>query len=89
MRRGAAGCGLAASQIWLNGGESDEKFGNHRLRFGAQEPLVTLEIPQNRQSFLWKYLAKRGLDLEILGKKLGGPLFRRLGESPRNGAATA
>jgi hypothetical protein len=32
--------------------------------------LQPVEIPQNRQRFLWKYLEKKGLDLEILGKSL-------------------
>jgi hypothetical protein len=32
--------------------------------------LQAVEIPQNRQSNLWKNLEKKGLDLEILGKKI-------------------
>src|ERR1700722_7451288 len=34
--------------------------------------LQVIEIPQNRQRNLWKSLEKKGLDLEKLGKKLGG-----------------
>ena len=33
--------------------------------------LQTLEIPRNRQRFLWKSLEKKGSDLEMLGKTLG------------------
>src|SRR5277367_1662599 len=52
------------------------------------EVLQPLEIPQNRQSFLWKSLDENSLDLEKLARKLGGPsLFRRLCHpSPRRRA---
>ena len=41
------------------------------------EALQRLEIPQNRQSFLWKCLERTSGNLEKLGNKLGGsPLFR-------------
>ena len=41
--------------------------------------LQPLEIPQNRQSFLWKSLEKTSRDLESLEKRLSGaPRFRRL-----------
>jgi hypothetical protein len=39
--------------------------------------LQVIEIPQNRQSILWKNLEKKALDLEILGKKIC-----RLGHGP-------
>jgi hypothetical protein len=56
-------------------------------RFFGLRPSQPLEIPQNRQSFLWKCLEKTSGDLEKLGKKLGGsPLFRHLCPS-RNAAA--
>jgi hypothetical protein len=32
--------------------------------------LQVVEIPQNRQRILWKNLEKKGLVLEILGKKI-------------------
>ena len=34
-------------------------------------PLQPLEIPQNRQSFVWKSLDKNTLDLEKVGEKQG------------------
>jgi hypothetical protein len=37
------------------------------------EALQPIEIPQNRQSFLWKGLEKNKRDLERLAQKLGGP----------------
>jgi hypothetical protein len=44
---------------------------------GGFEGLQPLEIPQNRQSFLWKSLDKNMLDLEKLGKMQSTPpLFR-------------
>jgi hypothetical protein len=43
------------------------------------EPLQPLEIPQNRQRFIWKSLEKNGSVLEKLAEKLGSPpLFRHL-----------
>jgi hypothetical protein len=43
--------------------------------------LQPVEIPQNRQSFLWQ---KTSGDLEKLGERLGGaPLFYRLCSLPR------
>jgi hypothetical protein len=52
--------------------------------FGGLQPV---EIPQNRQSFLWKSLQKTSGDLEKLGERFGGaPLFRRLCSS-RDAAA--
>ena len=43
---------------------------------GALQPI---EIPQNRQSFVWKSLEKNDRDLEKLGEMQGGPpLFRHL-----------
>ena len=42
-----------------------------RLIESGLDLLQPFEIPQNRQRILWKSLAKNGLDLEILGKKLG------------------
>src|SRR5271154_1180567 len=36
------------------------------------EDLQPIEIPQNRQRNLWKSLEPNSLDLERLGKKLGG-----------------
>src|SRR5271163_850072 len=42
-----------------------------RLIKSGLDLLQPFEIPQNRQRILWKSLAKNGLDLEILGKKLG------------------
>jgi hypothetical protein len=38
----------------------------------ALEALQPIEIPQNRQRNLWKGLEQNSLDLEMLGKKLGG-----------------
>jgi len=35
--------------------------------------LQALEIPQNRQSFLWKSLEKTSGNLEMFGKSLQGP----------------
>ena len=49
-----------------------EKFGKHQRTFGT---LVTLEIPQNRQSFVWKSLEQNTRVLEKLGKRLGGRLY--------------
>jgi hypothetical protein len=41
--------------------------------------LQAFEIPQNRQSFLWKSLQKKSLNLEKFGKVQGGPpLFRHI-----------
>jgi hypothetical protein len=37
------------------------------------EALQPIEIPQNRQSFLWKGLEKNKRDLERLAKELGAP----------------
>jgi hypothetical protein len=46
------------------------------LGFGGLQPL---EIPQNRQSFVWKSLEQNTPDLEKLGEMQGGPpLFRHL-----------
>jgi hypothetical protein len=51
---------------------------NNTLGFGG---LQHVEIPQNRQSFVWKSLEQNTLDLEKLGETQGGPpLFRHLGE---------
>jgi hypothetical protein len=36
------------------------------------EALQPIEIPQNRLRNLWKGLEQNSLDLEMLGKKLGG-----------------
>jgi hypothetical protein len=36
------------------------------------EALQPIEIPQNRQSFLWKALEKNKRDLERFAQKLGG-----------------
>jgi hypothetical protein len=41
------------------------------------EALQPIEIPQNRQRNLWKGLEQNSLDLERLGKKLGGRRHRR------------
>jgi hypothetical protein len=52
--------------------------------------LQPVEIPQNRQSFLWKSLAKTSLILEMLGKMQGGaPLFRRLRLAARSNGILA
>jgi hypothetical protein len=37
------------------------------------EALQPIEIPQNRQSFLWKGLEKNKRDLERLAQELGAP----------------
>ena len=43
------------------------------------EPLQPLEIPQNRQRFIWKSLEQNSRYLEKLAEKLGSPpLFRHL-----------
>jgi hypothetical protein len=47
-----------------------KKFGEEPLDLEALQPI---EIPQNRQSFLWKGLEKNKRDLERLAQKLGGP----------------
>src|SRR5271168_1880238 len=56
------------------GGRRRKKFGNGlfgSLGLGALQPI---EIPQNRQNFLWKCLERNMRDLEKLAKKLGGRL---------------
>jgi hypothetical protein len=57
-------------------GWGGEKFGETSFRgLEACKPLKS----QNRQSFLWKSLQKKSLNLEKLGKVQGGPpLFRHL-----------
>src|SRR5271154_6229799 len=50
------------------------------------EPLQPLEIPQNRQSFLWKCLEKNSRVLEKLAIKFWrSPLFRNLRRRSSNG----
>jgi hypothetical protein len=52
--------------------------------------LQPVEIPQNRQNFLWESLAKTSLTLEMLGKMQGGaPLFRHLRLAPRSNGILA
>src|SRR5271169_63002 len=48
--------------------------------------LQAVEIPQNRQSFLWKSLEQNSLNLEKLVRmQRGPPLFRHLCSCPRAG----
>src|SRR6202167_5542255 len=42
---------------------------------GRLEAWYPLEIPQNRQSFVWKGLEQNTRVLEKLGKRLGGCLY--------------
>jgi hypothetical protein len=75
--RREAECGAAVAGIGPARGGSGKKFGETSfMGFGGLQPV---EIPQNRQSFLWKSLQKTSGDLEKLGEKAeGAPLFRRL-----------
>ena len=78
----AATDGDAGAQ--LKEADAAKRFGKG---FFGLRPLQPLEIPQNRQRFLWKCLEKTSGDLEKLEKRLGGsPLFRRL--CPSRNAAT-
>src|ERR1700691_3118251 len=71
--------GMRRSCGWNRAGARGERqkiWRNIIYGFGGLQPV---EIPQNRQSFLWKSLQKTSGDLEKLGEKAeGAPLFRRL-----------
>ena len=75
VRRRLAKCGPAASKMRPKGGRRRRNL--WKASTFHLELLQTLEIPQNRQSFLWKCLEKTSANLEKFGNKLGGPpLFR-------------
>jgi hypothetical protein len=71
--------GMRRGGVWnaVEGRRGRQKiWRNNTLGFGG---LQHVEIPQNRQSFVWKSLEQNTLDLEKLGETQGGPpLFRHL-----------
>ncbi len=77
----ARGGGMRRGGVWNTAEErrkSTKIWRNITWGFGG---LQLLEIPQNRQSFVWKSLEKNTPDLEKLGEMQGGPpLFRHLGD---------
>jgi hypothetical protein len=55
------------------------------MEFGGLQPV---EIPQNRQSFLWKSLQKTSGDLEKLGERLEARLYSDVIAPSRDAAAS-
>ena len=75
----ARGGGIRRGGVWNTAEErrkSTKIWRNITWGFGGLQPL---EIPQHRQSFVWKSLDENTLDLEKLGEMQGGsPLFSRI-----------
>src|SRR5271163_2881304 len=69
--------GIRRSGVWNTAQGRRESQKVWRNIKGGFEGLQPLEIPQNRQSFLWKSLDENMLDLEKLGELQSRPaLFR-------------
>jgi len=67
--------------------ERQKIWSKSTLGFGGLQPV---EIPQNRQGFLWRSLAKTSPTLEMLGEMQGGaPLFRHLRLAARSNGILA
>src|SRR5271163_2771728 len=87
------GGGMRPGGVWNTAEGRRERQKNlekHHLGSGGLQPL---DIPQNRQSFVWKSLDKNSPDLEKLGQMRGGRLdsaalapFRELVLRAGNGA---
>ena len=88
----ARGGGMRRGGVWNTAEErrkSTKIWRNITWGFGG---LQLLEIPQNRQSFVWKSLGENTLDLEKLGEMQGrSPLFSHIsrGAAPVSNGSSA